>query len=51
MNAIVQGGVDKTRLVAKGWGQTKPITDNKTEENRALNRRVEIVKRKMKTSY
>jgi outer membrane protein OmpA-like peptidoglycan-associated protein len=45
MNAIIQGGVDRTRLVAKGWGQTKPITDNKTEENRALNRRVEIVKK------
>jgi OmpA-OmpF porin, OOP family len=45
MNAIVKGGVDKTRLVAKGLGQTAPIADNKTEENRALNRRVEIVKK------
>jgi outer membrane protein OmpA-like peptidoglycan-associated protein len=45
MNAIVKGGIDKTRLAAKGWGQTTPIADNKTEENRALNRRVEIVKK------
>jgi OmpA-OmpF porin, OOP family len=44
MNAVVKGGVDKTRLSAKGWGQTKPIADNKTVDGKALNRRVEIVK-------
>jgi outer membrane protein OmpA-like peptidoglycan-associated protein len=44
MNAIIVKDIDKSRLSSKGWGQTKPITDNKTEDSRAKNRRVEIVK-------
>ena len=44
MNAIASKGVDKSRLSSKGWGQTKPIDDNKTEDGKAKNRRVEIVK-------
>lgn len=44
MNAIIAKGIDKSKLVSKGWGQTKPITDNNTEEGKAKNRRVEIVK-------
>jgi len=35
-------GIDATRLVAKGFGLTKPIVANNTPENRAKNRRVEI---------
>jgi len=45
MAALIIGGIDKTRLSAQGWGATKPLADNATEENRALNRRVEIVKK------
>lgn len=44
MNALIIKGIDKGRLTAKGWGQTKPITDNNTEDGKAKNRRVEIVK-------
>ena len=44
MNALIAKNIDKGRLSAKGWGQTKPIADNSTEEGRAQNRRVEVVK-------
>ncbi|SEW14757.1 OmpA family protein [Chitinophaga sp. YR573] len=44
MNALITEGIDKTRLSSKGWGQTKPLSDNNTEEGKAKNRRVEIVK-------
>ena len=37
-------GIDSARLVAKGWGDTKPLSDNNTPEGKANNRRVEFVK-------
>lgn len=33
--------IDKKRLSAKGFGQTKPVADNATAEGRAQNRRIE----------
>ncbi len=35
-------GIDKTRLSAKGYGKTKPIASNDTDEGRQLNRRTEF---------
>jgi OmpA-OmpF porin, OOP family len=45
MDALIAKGVDKTRLSFTGWGQEKPVADNRNEEGRAKNRRVEIVKK------
>ena len=40
---LVARGVDPARLESRGYGETKPIASNRTEEGRALNRRVEVV--------
>lgn len=45
MRAIVAGGMDAGRLTAAGFGQERPVADNRTEEGRAKNRRVELVRR------
>jgi OmpA-OmpF porin, OOP family len=45
MDALIAKGVDKTRMSFIGWGQEKPVADNRSEEGRAQNRRVEIVKK------
>jgi outer membrane protein OmpA-like peptidoglycan-associated protein len=41
---IVLYGIEPSRLVSKGYGMTMPIESNDTEEGRAKNRRVELVK-------
>ena len=41
---LVTMGVDGLRLTTKGFGDTKPISDNLTLEGKANNRRVEFVK-------
>ncbi|MCE9524007.1 MAG: OmpA family protein [Alphaproteobacteria bacterium] len=45
MDAVGKAGIDKTRLAAKGLGQSTPIADNRTEDGKAKNRRVELVKK------
>lgn len=39
---LVQHGIDPKRLSAKGFGETKPVAGNETEEGRARNRRTEM---------
>jgi OOP family OmpA-OmpF porin len=43
--AVAAEGVQAERMTAVGWGQEKPVADNRTEDGRAKNRRVELVKK------
>jgi outer membrane protein OmpA-like peptidoglycan-associated protein len=42
VNYLVGKGVDKKRLSAKGYGQSRPVDSNDTAEGRASNRRTEF---------
>ncbi len=42
VNYLVAKKIPVTRLVAKGYGASKPVADNKTEDGRAQNRRTEL---------
>lgn len=41
-NYLVSKGIDASRLSAQGFGPTKPLNQGKTEQEKALNRRVEL---------
>jgi len=40
---LMQQGIDSGRLVARGYGGTRPVADNRDLQQRARNRRVEVV--------
>lgn len=44
MAALVEQGIEPQRLKAQGHGQSRPVADNDTDEGRARNRRVELVR-------
>jgi len=39
---VIQKGIAKERISYKGYGKTKPVSNNKTDEGKSLNRRVEL---------
>lgn len=41
---LTQHGIAAQRLSSQGYGKTRPVADNGTDQGRALNRRVEIAK-------
>ena len=42
VDELVRRGISADRFIYKGWGGTRPIGDNATNEGRSANRRVEI---------
>ena len=42
MDYILSKGIDPSRITSKGYGESKPVVENDTDENRQLNRRVEF---------
>jgi outer membrane protein OmpA-like peptidoglycan-associated protein len=42
-NYLITKNISKNRISSKGYGKTKPVSTNNTEEGRQLNRRVEFV--------
>lgn len=43
---LMSNGTPATRLAARGYGKSRPVATNDTDEGRALNRRVELACRK-----
>jgi len=44
INELIEFGIDSRRLRAVGHGQERPLVSNDNDQNREMNRRVEIVK-------
>jgi OOP family OmpA-OmpF porin len=40
---LIGHGISSGRIMSKGYGESKPIADNATDEGRQMNRRVEII--------
>jgi OOP family OmpA-OmpF porin len=39
---LANQGIDRSRLVARGYGESRPVTDNTSAASRERNRRVEF---------
>ncbi len=42
LDYLTAAGIETARLTAVGYGETKPVAENDTKENRAKNRRIEF---------
>ncbi len=42
LNYLKTNGIDTKRISSKGYGETQPLKPNDTEENKAINRRIEF---------
>jgi len=40
---LVRQGIDPSRITTEGYGKSRPIASNETEEGRAQNRRADII--------
>ncbi len=45
-SGLVEAGLNPAAMYSQGWGEVNPVADNETQENRDLNRRVEIIIRR-----
>ncbi len=41
---VAKHGIAAERLIVKAYGEDKPLTSNDTENDRAMNRRVEFIR-------
>jgi OOP family OmpA-OmpF porin len=39
---LMNAGISKDRVITKGFGKRKPLIENKDDDSRAQNRRVEM---------
>jgi OmpA-OmpF porin, OOP family len=46
LDVLTAKGVEKSRLTSHGYGYDKPVANNKTDEGRAMNRRIVLVMKK-----
>ena len=40
---LIERGIDPDRLIGRGYGESRPLESNATEEGRMVNRRVEFI--------
>ena len=43
VDELIDAGVERSRVIARGFGMDNPKCDNKTDQGRQCNRRVEVV--------